>query len=65
METIIEKDSVVFPLLILFAVVLFILLAGGLGLAYMGGVFTGKNDVIANDKRIENQALPTPQAGKP
>jgi hypothetical protein len=55
METVIEKDSPVVPLLILTVVFLF-LLGGGLALAYMGGVFTGKNEVIANDKRIMDQA---------
>lgn len=60
METIIEKDSPMVPLLLL-GVVFLILLGGGLGLAYMGGVFTGKSDVIANDKRITDQAaLKTP-----
>jgi hypothetical protein len=38
------------------AVVFLFLLGGGLGLAYLGGVFTGKNEVIANDKRIEAQS---------
>jgi len=56
MTTIVEKDSPLVPLLVL-AVVFLILLGGGLGLAYVGGVFTGKNDVIANDKRIESLAL--------
>jgi len=55
MKTIIEKDSILVPLLFL-AVVLLILLGGGAGLAYLGGVFTGKDEVIANDKRIENQS---------
>jgi ABC-type transporter Mla subunit MlaD len=54
METIIEKDSPVAPLLLLAVVILF-LLGGGLALAYLGGVFTGKNDVTANDKRIMDQ----------
>ena len=70
MKTIIEKDSILVPLLFL-AVVLLILLGGGAGLAYLGGVFTGKNEVAENDKRIAKQALldsppavaPTP--GKP
>ena len=56
MPTIIEKDSPLVPLLVL-AVVFLILLGGGLGLAYLGGVFTGKNEVAENDKRIVNQAL--------
>jgi hypothetical protein len=55
METVIEKDSPAVPLLLL-AVVFLFLLGGGLALAYMGGVFTGKNEVIANDKRIMDQA---------
>ena len=55
MTTIIEKDSPIVPLLVL-AVVFLIFLGGVLGLAYMGGVFTGKNQVIANDKRIANEA---------
>jgi ABC-type transporter Mla subunit MlaD len=60
MTTIIEKDSPTFPLLVL-GVVFLILLGGALGLAYMGGVFTGKNEVIANDKRIVHEAsLATP-----
>jgi len=60
MTTIIEKDSPIVPLLVL-AVVFLILLGGVMGLAYMGGVFTGKNEVIENDKRIANEAsLVTP-----
>ena len=58
MKTPIEKDSPIVPLLVL-AVVFLILLGGGLGLAYAGGVFTGKNEVIENDKRIANQASQT------
>jgi len=61
METTIEKDSPLVPLLVL-AVFFLILLGGGLGLAYVGGVFTGKNEVIANDKRIENQSAQTTSA---
>jgi len=56
MKTTIEKDSPLIPLAAL-AVVFLILVASGFGLAYIGGVFTGKNDVLANDKRIEHQAL--------
>jgi hypothetical protein len=69
MTTVIEKDSPVVPLLIL-AVVFLILLGAGLGLAYMGGVFTGKNEVAENDKRIETLALlksapsPAPEPAK-
>jgi hypothetical protein len=55
MTTIVEKDSPFIPLLVL-AIVFLILLGSGLSLAYMGGVFTGKNEVIENDKRIANEA---------
>jgi hypothetical protein len=61
METTIEKDSPLVPLLVL-GVVFLILLGGALGLAYAGGVFTGKNEVIENDKRIANQASQTTTA---
>ena len=54
MKTIIEKDSPVTALVTL-GVIFVLFIAGGLGLAYIGGVFTGKNDVIENDKRIANQ----------
>jgi len=56
MTTLIEKDSPLIPLLVL-AMVFLILLGGGLGLAYAGGVFAGKNQVAENDKRIANQTL--------
>jgi len=59
MTHIIEKDSPL-PTLLILAAILFILLGGAMGLAYLGGVFTGKNDVIENDKRISNQVLPRP-----
>ncbi len=55
MKTIIEKDSPFLPLFIL-AFVGFVFLAGVMGLAYLGGVFTGKDAVIANDKRIAREA---------
>jgi len=55
MTTIIEKDSPLMPLLFL-AVIFLLLLGGGLGLAYMGGVFTGKKEVLKNDKRIVAKA---------
>jgi hypothetical protein len=58
MATIIEEDSPTM-MIVLLSIVLLILVGGGLGLAYMGGVFTGKNEVIANDKRIEHQTLMT------
>jgi hypothetical protein len=51
----IEKDSPLLPLLLL-AFIFLLFLGGALGLAYAGGVFTGKNQVIANDQRIENEA---------
>ena len=54
MPTLIEKDSPVLPLVIL-AVIFLIFLSSLLGLAYAGGVFTGKSEVAANDKRIANQ----------
>ncbi len=57
MTTLIEKDSPI-PALILLAVIFLFLVGGGLGLAYVGGVFTGKNAVAENDKRIANQVLP-------
>jgi hypothetical protein len=61
MKTTVEKDSPLVPLLVL-AVVFLILLGGALGLAYAGGVFTGKNEVIENDKRIANEASQTTTA---
>jgi len=57
MTTIIEKDSPTVPLLVL-GLVCLIFLGGVLGLAYMGGVFTGKNEEITNDKGIATQSLP-------
>jgi hypothetical protein len=57
MTTLIEKDSPLMPLLFL-ALVFLLLLGGGLGLAYMSGVFTGKNEVIENDRRIANLSHP-------
>jgi hypothetical protein len=57
MTTIIEKDSPLIPLLFLAFIVL-LLLGGGLGLAYIGGVFTGKNEVIENDTRIASLSHP-------
>ena len=56
METVVEKDSPVTALVILGSILLFFV-GGGLGLAYVGGVFTGKDAVAENDKRIANQAL--------
>jgi len=53
------------------AVVFLILLGGVMGLAYVGGVFTGKNEVIENDNRIANLAFvksapaTTPAPAKP
>jgi hypothetical protein len=59
METIIEKDSPV-PALVLLGGIFLLLVAGALGLAYAGGVFTGKDAVAANDKRIAEQAMLKP-----
>jgi len=69
MTTLIEKDSPIVPLILL-AAIFSIFLGGAIGLAYLGGVFTGKNDVIENDKRIAKQtpALlvpPAPESTKP
>ena len=70
MTLLIEKDSPI-PALLLLTLVFLIFLGGGLGLAYMGGVFTGKKEVAENDKRIENLALlksapsSAPQPAKP
>lgn len=64
METIIEKDSPV-PAILFLGVLFLVLLGGGLGLAYLGGVFTGKNEVIANDRRIESQTLNSPASSAP
>ena len=58
MPTTIEKDSPIVPLLVL-AFVGLTFMGGVVGLAYLGGAFTGKNEVIANDKRIANQASQT------
>ena len=55
MPTDIEKDSPFVPLLIM-ALVGLIFVGGGFGIAYLGGVFTGKEDVIENDKRIADHA---------
>ena len=58
MDTIIEEDSPAL-MIVLLVIVFLIFVGGGLGLAYAGGVFTGKDDVIANDKRIEHQTSMT------
>ena len=66
METLIEKDSPRIPLLVLTPI--FVLIIGsGIALAYMGGVFTGKDEVMANDLRIKNQARlqSAPETAKP
>jgi hypothetical protein len=66
METLIEKDSPRIPLLVLTAI-FFLIIGSGIALAYMGGVFTGKDEVIANDLRIKNQARlqSAPESEKP
>jgi hypothetical protein len=56
MPTNVEKDSPLTAILVL-AIVFLVFLGGVLGLAYMGGVFTGKNEVIENDQRITKQNL--------
>jgi hypothetical protein len=55
MKTIIEEDSPV-PALLLLGGIFLLFIGGGLGLAYVGGVFIGKNEVAKNDQRIANQA---------
>ena len=55
MQNYIEKDSPLIPLVLLLSIFL-MFLGGGFSLAYAGGVFTGKNQVIANDQRIEREA---------
>ena len=66
METLIEKDSPRIPLLVLTAI-FFLIIGSGIALAYMGGVFTGKDAVTANDLRIKNQARlqSSPESAKP
>ena len=67
MPTIIEKDSPVVPLIVL-GVVFLLFLCGAIGLAYIGGVFTGKNAVMENDARITREHLshsPPSPAPKP
>jgi hypothetical protein len=71
MTTIIEKDSSLTGIILVVTVTVLIFLGGGFGLAYMGGVFTGKNEVIENDQRITKQNLlnsaptPAPESAKP
>ena len=66
METLIEKDSPRIPLLVLTAI-FFLIIGSGIALAYMGGVFTGKDADTANDLRIKNQARlqSSPESAKP
>ncbi len=54
MDPIIEEDSPA-TMVVVLAIVFLIFVALALGLAWMGGVFTGKNEVLANDKRILQQ----------
>jgi hypothetical protein len=67
MKTLVEKDSSLMGILVVVTVTLLIFLGGGFGLAYLGGVFTGKNEVIENDRRITKQNLShqTPEPAKP
>lgn len=62
MATLIEEDSPALMIVVLLVIVFPIFVGGGLGLAYAGGVFTGKNEVLANDKRIANQESTTAPA---
>jgi len=55
MEHIIEKDSPRILLLVL-AAIFFLIIGSGIALAYIGGVFTGKDAVTANDLRIKNES---------
>ena len=66
MDNIVEKDSPIIPLLVLITI-FFLILGSGIALAYMGGVFTGKDAVMANDLRIKNQARlqSAPETAKP
>jgi hypothetical protein len=41
--------------ILLVAIFILLFLGSGLGLAYLGGVFTDKNEVLANDQRIMNE----------
>jgi hypothetical protein len=62
MDTIIEEDSPTLMIVVLLVIVFLLFVGGGLGLAYAGGVFTGKNEVMANDKRIAHQESMTAPA---
>jgi hypothetical protein len=53
MRTILGTNPI---MLLFFGLVCLILLGIGMELAYLGGVFTGKDEVLANDRRIEQQA---------
>ncbi len=66
MATIIEKDSPLMGIIVVVTFTILFFLGIGLGLAYIGGVFTGKNEVIANDQRITKQNLlnQTPDSAK-
>jgi hypothetical protein len=60
MDPIIEEDSPTL-MIVLLAIVLLFFVVGGLGLAWMGRVFTGKDEVMANDKRIlQEKSLAAP-----
>jgi hypothetical protein len=54
MQTVIEEDSAAVPLILL-AVMFGVLLGAGLGLAYMGGLFTTKKVADADHKRVPPQ----------
>lgn len=55
MKTVIEEDSPAVPLILL-AVMFGVLLGAGLGLAYMGGLFTTKEVADTDPKRVPPQA---------
>ncbi len=58
MTTIVEKDSSTSAVLLIFVIVL--LIAGGLGFAYMNGAFGEKTTVIENNKTVENKTVVVP-----
>ncbi len=64
MTTLIEKDSPV-PALVLIFVVIFLLVGCGLGFAYMNGAFGEKTTVIENNKTVENKTAILPATVAP
>ncbi len=55
MKTVIEEDSPVVPLILL-AVMVAVLLGAGLGLAYLGGLFTKQKVADVDPKKAPPQA---------